>query len=162
MKMKALALFGVSLMCISCASTNAPYDSDNSSSAQLGNAAFRYGTIGGAGTAGYFLGNELGGPMGGAAGAAVGAGGMYAVHKVYDKKQMDAYNKGREAGAQEARGEIVNEMWQREAVYGLPPEEDGMSRMSSKRTPMVRNVYVPSRTVQGVKMQGGNQQVMLP
>ncbi|MFH1066578.1 MAG: hypothetical protein V1746_01555 [bacterium] len=163
MRIKVLALMlGLPLVWMSCSSTPPPYESNNTATAQMGNSAFRYGTIGGAGAAGYFLGNELGGPVGGGIGAAAGAGGMYAVHKVYDKKQMDAFNKGREAGIQEARGEIVNEMWQREAVYGLPPEDEGMSRMSSKRAPIVRNVHVPSRTVQGVKMQGGNQQVMLP
>jgi hypothetical protein len=155
---KCIALMVTPALIASCASNVAPYDLNRSATSRMGDEALRYGSIAGAGTGGYFLGQSvLGGTAGGALGAAGGVGLAYAANKYVDKKRMDAFNAGREVGAEEAREELLNDKWQREAIYGLPPDGKGSARAAS-----MRNVYVPSRTENGVTLQGGEQQVMLP
>ncbi len=121
---------------------------------QATDGAVRYGSIAGGGAAGYFAGKEIGGsPEAGIAGAAIGTGLAYGLNKFYDKKREDAFEKGKQIGAEEARAEQLNETWKREAIYGI--KENGIG----KTNPSYRTVYIPSRTVDGVKQNGQYQTV---
>ena len=162
MRSLAVILTLTAALAVLAACSTPPYASDRSRTAAFGDQVFRYGSMGAGGAGGYFLGDSLGDgdPMVSGLGAAGGVGAMYALHKVYDDKQMDAYAKGISVGMQQGREEVVNEMWKREAVYGLPPE-DSEGGYYSGRAPIVRNVYAPSRTVNGVNYQGGYQQVFV-
>ncbi|MFZ5807223.1 MAG: hypothetical protein ACOY3I_08470 [Verrucomicrobiota bacterium] len=159
MKIKALfAILTGSLFLLSCSTP--PYASNRSRTAMFGDNLFRYGSMGAAGAGGYFIGDSLSGgnKMIGGLGAAAGVGLTYALHKTYDKKQMDAYEKGISVGIQQGREELLNEMWRREAVYGIPPEG---AEGYGGRGEVVRNVYVPSRTVNNVPYSASYQQVVL-
>ncbi|MES2307528.1 MAG: hypothetical protein V4507_01600 [Verrucomicrobiota bacterium] len=135
------------------ACSTAPYQKNESMTRQATDGAVRYGSIAGGGAAGYFAGKQIGGSTeAGIAGAVVGTGLTYGVNKFYDKKQDDAYEAGKNIGADEARAEILNEKWKREAVYGVKDS-------SESPTPSYRTVYVPSRTVDGVKQNGQYQTV---
>lgn len=157
MRLKILAVVVLS-SCFVVSCSTPPYASNRSRTAMFGDNAFRYGTVAAGGAGGYFVGDSLSGgnKMIGGLGAAAGLGLTYALHKIYDKKQMDAYEKGVSVGIEQGREELLNEMWKREAVYGVPPEgqEGGYS-------PVVRNVYVPSRTINNVRYAPGYQQVLL-
>lgn len=136
--------------------TAPPYSKGDGPTRQLGDGMVRYGSIAAAGAGGFFLGEQLlGGIEGGIVGAAVGAASAYALTRFYDNKRLDAYKVGFKDGENSARGELVNEIWRREAVYGIPPpySEYAMG------TPRIRNVYVPTRTINGVTYPGDYQQV---
>src|SRR5947209_3969691 len=101
----------------------------------------RYGTIAAAGAGGYFLGQKfIGGTAGGALGAIGGIAVSYGLTKFYDNKRMDAYLAGIKDGQDAARSEIANEIYRREAIYGLPPPWEA----DSSNSPTIRNVYVPA------------------
>ncbi|MDD2708032.1 MAG: hypothetical protein PHV34_08485 [Verrucomicrobiae bacterium] len=152
----AALLCGVAFLFSSCAQSSKTAASDHPTR-QLVDNAVRYGAIGTAGTAGFFAGKELGGDnAAGAVGAAVGAGGLYALEKFTDRKQRDEYERGIAAGAAQARAEQLEERWTREARYGLPP--DGASAPPQFK---YRRVYVPSRVINGVKMEGQYQTVVV-
>jgi len=148
---------GVLLLLAGCGSQQ-PYDVNTSNTQVIGNDLVRYGAIGAGGAAGYYIGDKLGNgnPLISGLGAATGAGLVYALEKFDDKGKLDAYNVGLQQGAAEARQELLNDKWKREAVYGLPPDD-----ASGYGAPVVRNVYVPTRVINGVVMQGGYEQVIL-
>ena len=161
---------GVTLLLTGCAEPQ-PYDLGRSRTAMFGDNTIRYGSMAAGGGAGYLLGDTLSGgdPFITGTSTAAGVGLMYAANKYSDKKRMDAFNAGRVAGAQEAREELLVEKWRREAIYGLPPDDMAYNSIYPYRqpygggtAPTVRNVYAPTRTINGVTMQGGYQQVMLP
>lgn len=52
-----------------------------------------------------------------------------------------------------ARADVLKEIWERQAVMGLPPEGQ------PKYTKKTRRVYVPSREINGVVYPGGYQTV---
>lgn len=113
----------------------------------------RYGSIAAAGTGGYFLGQELGGNTQSGVVGAVGAAGIaWGINKLFDWNRGKAYRAGVEDGSAKARAEILNNIWEREAVYGL-------SEPGTDRKAMTRRVYVPERSVNGVRMAGGYQEV---
>ena len=153
-KIALIILLLISNFFIAC--SNAPYRENESMTRQATDGVVRYGSIAGGGTAGYFAGKEIGGSTeAGIAGAAIGTGLAYGVNKFYDKKREDAFEKGKKIGADDARAEILNEKWKREAVYGLKEN-------SSKNTnPTYRTIYIPSRTNDGVKQNGQYQTVKI-
>lgn len=156
----------LALCLVGCADPQ-PYELGRSRTQMFGDNALRYGSMIGGGGLGYYLGNELGGgdPVISGMGAAAGVGLLYAANRFTDRKQMEAYNKGVVAGAQQGREELLVEKWRREAIYGLPPDPadygypDGSP--GATRATTVRNVYVPQRTINGVTMSSQNQQVLL-
>lgn len=117
-------------------------------------AAARYGSVAAAGTGGYFAAKGMGLSTPASAAVAAGTGVvMYGFNVFNDKGKQNAYDQGVTAGANATRASILKKAWEREAIYGLPPEG------SPKKVPITRNVYVPTRTVNGVIMQGGYQEV---
>lgn len=135
--------------------SNSPWSKRQSTTSKLFEAGTRYGSIAAASAAGYYGGQGLGLDPAASAGLGVLAGaGMYAFNVYGDKGKQQAYDAGLADGANEARAEIVRAKWTREAVYGLPPEGQ-----STRRLPKTRRVYVPTRDVNGVLMQGGYQEV---
>jgi len=132
-----------------------PWSRRQSTTSKLFEAGTRYGSIAAASAAGYYGGRGLGLDQGASAGLGVLAGaGMYAFNVYGDKGKQQAYDAGLADGANEARAEIVRAKWTREAVYGLPPEGQETAKL-----PKTRRVYVPTRDVNGVLMQGGYQEV---
>ncbi len=130
------------------------YRDNESITRQATDGAVRYGSIAGGGAGGYFAGKEIGGSTeAGIAGAAIGTGLAYGVNKFYDKKREEAYERGKKIGAEEARSELLHEKWKREAIYGL--KENG----TEKSAPTYRTLYIPSRTVDGVKQNGQYQTI---
>jgi hypothetical protein len=149
---RSLSLILLSLLFTACSS--APYRQNESMTRQATDGAIRYGSIAGGGVAGFFAGKEIGGSTeAGIAGAALGSGLAYGINKFYDKKREDAFEYGKRIGTDNARAEILNDKWKREAVYGLKDSSE------SKSTPTYRTVYIPSRTVDGVKQNGQYQTV---
>jgi len=150
-------IVSITLLLIPCffnACSNAPYRENESMTRQATDGAVRYGSIAGGGAAGFYAGKEIGGSTeAGIAGAAIGTGLAYGVNKFYDKKREEAFEKGKKIGADEARAEILNEKWKREAVYGLKENNSNTSN------PTYRTVYIPSRTIEGVKQNGQYQTV---
>lgn len=135
-----------------CASS--PWSRRQSNTTKVFEAGARYASIAAAGAAGYYGGKSLGLGDGGAAAAGLGAGTlMYAFNKFGDKGKQQAYDAGIADGSSAARAEILRNDWTREAVYGIKPESDLPS------LPKTRRVYVPSRSVNGVNLQGGYQEV---
>ncbi|CAF0704948.1 hypothetical protein [Candidatus Methylacidithermus pantelleriae] len=128
----------VSIFSFGCATQ--PYSQYDSTTRQFVDNLERYGSIAGAGAAGFFAGKEIGkSDTAGAVGAIVGTAAMYGVHKFSDRKRMDAYLQGKAEGKADAIAEILNDKWTREAKYGLPPEGHTPSM------PKYRSTYVPSR-----------------
>lgn len=149
-----LWLLAVSLSLLVPACSTAPWAKRQSTTTKVFEAGTRYASIAAAGAAGYYGGKGLGLDDGGAAVVGVGAGAaMYAFNKFSDKGKQQAYDAGIADGASATRAEILKNNWTREAVYGIKPEG------SSPSLPKTRRVYVPSRTVNGVIMQGGYQEV---
>lgn len=167
--LRMVALAVMALLPVACG-TPPPYQQGATRTQQFSHNAIRYGSIAGAGAGGYFLADELGGgdPFISGLGAAAGVGLAYATHKFFDGKQMEAFDKGVAVGEQRAREQYLNEKWRREAIYGMPPDCDAMANGwdsgggGGYRAATVRNVYVPSRTVNGVTYPAGNQQVVIP
>jgi hypothetical protein len=134
---------------------NKPYTNRLSRGDLALDAAARYGTIAAAGGAGYYIGDQLGGgAVGGGMGAVAGLALGYGLMKFSDGQRDEAYAFGVEDGAALARAEHLNEKWRREAIYGMPPDGQG-----GGGNPTYRQVYVPSRTINNVKMQGTYQTV---
>ena len=141
-----------SLLTTAC--STAPWARRQSTTSKVFEAGSRYASIAAAGAAGYYGGKGLGLDDGGAAEVGVGAGAaMYAFNKFSDKGKQQAYDAGIADGASATRAEILKNNWTREAVYGIKPEG------ATPALPKTRRVYVPSRTVNGVIMQGGYQEV---
>lgn len=136
-----------------CSTT--PWSKRQSTTTKLFEGGVRYGSIAAGGAAGYLAGQGLGLDPAASAGLGVLAGaGMYAFNVYGDKGKQQAYDSGLADGANEARAEIVRAKWTREAVYGMPPEGQAHQQL-----PKTRRVYVPTRDVNGVLMQGGYQEV---
>jgi hypothetical protein len=153
--MRLLLILTPLLLGVSC--STASYDRGRSFTQEATDNAVRYGTVGAGGAAGYFAGKELlGGTAGGAAGAGIGAAAAYGANLFGDDKAQRSYLRGYEDGADNARQEIVNEMWRREAEYGIPRDGVGTGGEPTKR-----NVYVPSRTLNGVEYPATSQSVDL-
>lgn len=158
MKTKSLCLVLIGAVALISCQSPSYVDPKRSRTAMFGDNLFRYGSMAAGGAGGYFVGDSLSGgnKMIGGLGAAAGVGLTYALHKVYDKKQQESYDYGVIVGKEQGREELVNDMWLREAVYGLPSEgEEGGNAT------MVRNIYVPSRTINNVRYNSGYQQVLL-
>lgn len=144
----------ISLLFLAGCSTT-PWSKRQSTTTKLFEAGARYGSIAAASAGGYYGGQGLGLDPAASAGLGVLAGaGMYAFNVYGDKGKQQAYDAGLADGANEARAEIVRAKWTREAVYGVAPEGQ-----SGRRLPKTRRVYVPTRDVNGVLMQGGYQEV---
>jgi hypothetical protein len=150
--------FSVSALCVlllnGCASS--PWEAHESETERVGDNLVRYGTVAGLGAGGYFAGRAIGGnDTAGGIGAAVGATAGVVYNWLSDRNKAKAYKAGLQDGANQARAEQLNEQWKREAIYGLPPEGQ------SNKVPVHRRVYVPERTVNGVKYRGGYQDVVV-
>lgn len=149
--MKKLLIL-IPLLLVAC--STAPYQQNQSMTRQATEGVVRYGSIGAVGTAGYFAGKEIGGSTeAGIAGAVIGSGLTYGLHKFNDKKRSDAFEYGKQVGADEARAEILNEKWKREAVYGLSEDSN------SSKNPTYRTRYIPSRSVNGLQQSGQYQTI---
>jgi len=132
------------------------YSKDDPATRQFADNGIRYGTMAAAGVGGYFLGQKyIGGAAGGALGAIGGVAVSYGLTKFYDAKRMEAYLVGIKAGQDEAQMEIPNEIYRREVLYGIPPPWEA----DNNGSPSIRNVYVPTRTIDGVQYQGDYQRV---
>jgi hypothetical protein len=152
MKKAILSIAAVSLLLPACSTS--PWAQRQSTTSKVFEAGARYSSIAAAGAAGYYGGKGLGLDDGGAAAVGVGAGAaMYAFNKFSDKGKQQAYDAGIADGAAATRAEILKNNWTREAVYGI--KSDG----SAPSLPKTRRVYVPTRDVNGVLMQGGYQEV---
>lgn len=154
--MKHFALAAASAMVLASltACSTAPWARRQSTTSKVFEAGARYGSIAAAGAAGYYGGKGLGLDDGASAAVGVGTGAvMYAFNKFGDKGKQQAYDAGINDGAAATRAEVLKNAWTREAVYGIKPDgaEDSL--------PRTRRVHVPSRTVNGVLMQGGYQEV---
>jgi hypothetical protein len=144
-------IFIVSLALVGCQTPD--YAQRDSTTQIAADNVIRYGSIGGAGVGGYFAGREIGGNVeSGVMGATAGAGLAYGLNKMIDWFRGRAYKNGKLDGAAEARAEILKDMWEREAVYGISDDK-------KKREVRTRRVYVPERTVNGVVLAGGYQTV---
>lgn len=145
-------------LCFLClfvsACSTTPWSRRQSTTSKVFEAGARYTSIAAAGAAGYYGGKGLGLDDGASAAIGVGTGAtMYAFNKFSDSGKQQAYDSGVADGASATRAEILKNAWTREAVYGIKPEG------SSPSLPKTRRVYVPTRTVNGVKLQGGYQEV---
>lgn len=121
---------------------------------QTGNTIVKGGTLLAGVGSGAAAGGAVGGPVGAAAGAVVGAAAGGALVHHGTKGRQQAYAAGMEDGAAKARAEQLEEQWKREAVYNAPGKEEEENGSTT-----VRNVYVPSRTVNGVEYPGQYQTV---
>ncbi len=149
----AFFLLGLLLALLSACSTP-NYSSRDGPTDQLADNAVRYGSIASLGGAGFFAGKEIGGNnTSGAVGAATGVALGYGANKFFDGKRRSAYQNGYQDGEDAARAQTINEKWQREAIYGIKEEPN------TPPLPMYREVYVPSREIDGVKLQGEYQTV---
>lgn len=146
----------VGLLLPGCASQD-PWVRRQGPSERIGNSMARAGAVAAAGAGGYAAGKSVGGQAGAAVGAGVGVAGAMAMNGFHKRKMRDAYEAGLEDGTDAARAEILDDKWKREAVYGCPDQGDPKAAAS----PRYRNVYVPSRTVNGVEYPGGNQTVVV-
>lgn len=148
----------IASLCIALAGcSNAKYSMRDSTTTRVTDAGMRYGSILAAGAAGAYGGYVVGGksPVAAVAGGVGAAGLMYAFNKFTDGKRQSAYDAGVEDGANAVRAQILNDVWTRDAVYG-----NGKTQANKKAAPpFKRRVYVPSRTVNGVLLQGGYQEV---
>jgi len=155
MEMKNIIAVLAVLTLVGC--SNAKYTMRDSTTTRVTDAGARYGSILAAGAAGAYGGYLVNKSPAAAVAGGVGAAGlMYAFNKFGDGRKQAAYDSGVEDGANAVRAQILNDVWVRDAVYG-----DGKSTGASKKgsPPFKRRVYVPTRTVNGVLMQGGYQEV---
>jgi hypothetical protein len=133
-----------------------PYTAGDSLTRQATDTGVETGGILAGGVGGYFLGQKyLGGTTGGIVGAIGGSSIGYGLTQFYDQKRADAYAVGVQDGASAGRAKIVNQVWQREAVFALPPPWEA----SATSAPTIRNVYVPARNIDGVDYHGDYQRV---
>lgn len=122
---------------------------------RLGNATVRYGTSGAVGAgAGYAVARATGNPYLGAGAGALAGLGTLQIFKYGDRRAQEAYNTGKDVGGEEARKEILTKKWEREAIYGLPPEGSPAGSPAFHR-----RVWVAEREVNGVKYKAGYQDV---
>ena len=143
------------VFCLSACSTP-PYEQRESGEAIAAENIARYGSIAGGGAGGYFIGQHIGGnTASGVAGAVGGTGLMYALNKGLDALRGSSYKNGKLDGAAEARAELLNNMWQKEAVMGVKDSDNKEDRNITRR------VYVPERVIDGVKYAGGYQSVQV-
>jgi hypothetical protein len=149
-------ILGVILISLLAGCVTEPYTRYDNATRVIGDNIVRYGSIGAAGAGGYFLGQKfIGGSTGGALGAIGASAIAYGITKFYDNKRRDAYIVGIRDGEANARSEIVNELWRREAVYGMPPPWE----VDAQGGAQIRNVYVPTRTINDVQYPGDYQRV---
>lgn len=149
-----MCLLALSLSLFGTACSTTPWSRRQSTTTKVFEAGTRYASIAAAGAGGYYGGKAIGLDDGGAAAVGVGAGAaMYAFNKFTDKGKQQAYDSGIADGASATRAEILKNNWTREAVYGISSDS------TTPALPKTRRVYVPSRTVNGVIMQGGYQEV---
>ncbi len=153
MNLKPILL--LSVVCIfTSACSSSPWSRRQSTTSKVFEAGARYTSIAAAGAAGYYGGKGLGLDDGSSAAIGVGTGAvMYAFNKFNDSGKQQAYDAGIADGASATRAEILKNAWVREAIYGIKPED------SQPSLPKTRRVYVPTRTVNGVTLQGGYQEV---
>jgi hypothetical protein len=152
---RSMGLFALLVWITGCAEQPV-YSRYDGSTRQIADNGIRYGTIAAAGVGGYFLGQKfIGGAAGGALGALGGVAVSYGLTKFYDNKRMLAYMAGIKDGQDSAQSEIANEIYRREVLYGLPPPWEADSNSS----PTIRNVYVPTRMIDGVQYRGDYQRV---
>jgi hypothetical protein len=155
MKLRAflsLILAGTIPFLSGCASS-APYAADQGPTAQVLDNGVRYGSILAAGGGGYLLGKAAtGSTLGGAAIGGAAALATYGFNKYTDAKRGEAYNVGYSDGTKFAREEIVNEVYRREAIYGIQPTviSGPGSNAGTNGQPEIRQVYVPERNINGV------------
>lgn len=144
---------GVATICTAC--STAPYDKRSSTTDRVVDSAARYGSIAAATTAGavgaYSLNQS---PVEAAAGGIAAGGLMYAFNKFGDGQKQSAYDSGIADGANAVRAQVLNDVWLRDAVFG-----NGKTGGEAKQLTQKRRVYVPTRTVNGVVMQGAYQEV---
>ncbi len=144
-----------------CASSPAPYAADEGPTAQVLDNGVRYGSILAAGGGGYLLGKAAtGSTLGGAAIGGAAALATYGFNKYTDAKRGEAYNVGYSDGTKFAREEIVNEVYRREAIYGIQPTViSGPGSEGASGQPEIRQVYVPARTINNVEYPATTQTV---
>jgi outer membrane lipoprotein SlyB len=150
---KNLLMIGAAMLALVGCST-APYDRSATDTSRVEDSAMRYGSIAalaaGGAAAGYQLGNKnVGTAIGG---GLLGGGLAYAFNKFMDGKRQSAYDAGIDDGAKALAAQILKDKWTREAVYGVGKEDE-------RKEPVIRQVYVPTRDVNGVVLDGGYQQV---
>ena len=158
----ALLLAGTIPFLSGCASSPAPYAADEGPTSQVLDNGVRYGSILAAGGAGYLLGKKAtGSSEGGAAIGGAAALAVYGFNKYTDAKRGEAYNVGYSDGTKFAREEIVNEVYRREAIYGIQPTVISGPGANSGSTgePDIRQVYVPARVINGVEYPATTQTV---
>ena len=147
------------LLALLSACSTAKYDVNSSVTSKVLDSGIRYGGIAaaaaGGAAGGYALGNKS--PAAAVAGGLATGGLMYAFNKYMDGRKQGAYDVGVDDGAKACRAQMLSDVWTRDAVYGNGKTGGGSS--AGSRIPNVRRVYVPTRTVNGVIMQGGYQEV---
>jgi len=153
--LQVISWFCLITLCFSSCASQEPYTAGESTTSAVGDSAVALAGIGVAGGGGYLLGNKLGGTTGGILGGLGGAGIAYGLEQFYNNKRMDAYLAGVKDGQDAKRAEIVKGIYEREAIYGIPApwiaDQDS--------SPTIRNVYVPSRNIDGVQYNGDYQRV---
>jgi hypothetical protein len=157
----ALVLIGCLPFLAGCASSTPNYSADEGPTAQVLDNGVRYGSIAVAGAGGYLAGKQLtGSSAGGLAVGGAAALATYGFNKYSDSKRSEAYNVGYADGTKFAREEIVNEVYRREAIYGIEPTIiSGPGVNTGSGTPEIRQVYVPARTINGVDYPATTQDV---
>jgi hypothetical protein len=159
-RVRGFNLHAITWLCLitiffsSCASQPG-YMASESTTTAVTDSGVALAGVGVAGAGGYFLGQKLGGSTGGILGLLAGAGIAFGLEQFYNNKRMDSYLAGIKDGQDAKRAEVAKAIYEREAIYGLPvPWESDLAN-----NPTIRNVYVPSRTVDGVQYKGDYQRV---
>jgi len=151
--MRHLLLIFLSVVLITGCTTPPQYSQRDSSTTRAVDNTIRYGSIAGVGAgAGYGVTKLTGDPTVGVLSGVVAAGATYGGFKFMDKKQQSAYNAGYTDGESAASASLLQQNWEREAVYGIKSQ-------NSKGNPSYRTVYVPKKTVNGVVYDGRYQTV---
>jgi len=133
-----------------------PVDRD-SSSRSFADKTVRYGSIAAVSAGGGYATKVATGSTAAAIAVGVGGGGLtYGLHRFLDQRRRHAYENGRDDGAAEARAELVQGIWQKEAVEGGRGEEHVGCHAF-----LTRRVFVPSRTINGVTYPAGYQVVQV-
>jgi hypothetical protein len=149
-----------SLFIVGCATTDNNYSAtagDGPTDILIHNGA-RYGKPLIAAGSGYYAGKQIGGTdTAGAIGATTLVGLSAMDIAIGDAEKDKVAERNRFIGAASARSEIQDDEWKRQAVYGLPPAGSPATVNNTK----YRTQYVPSQTVNGVKMEGGYQTIQI-
>ncbi|MDR1192249.1 MAG: hypothetical protein LBK60_11415 [Verrucomicrobiales bacterium] len=159
--LKMLLLTG---LLAACAGTK-PYEQDSLTDNAVRNLT-RYGVpltlAGGAGFAGYEL--SKGNPYITGAGAAAGLAGGALLNVYRDAEEQKVWQAGVEHGEAKHNALELEDRWHREAVWGVDHPDasfwgEGQRGGNPGGVLQYRTEYVPPRTVNGVKLNGGYQSV---